>query len=178
MDNDADLFPPHEVRVAFHNLVRRLQKCAHRITDGEVHVRLALDPRVMLEPVLQALEATMPEIQALHFADVQKKKQLSTLDAGPKLLLTIKNGKDLKETQGGGIFERPPNAYAVARFVMLLDDGSEGVVLQQYKTLPRNGTCAQIQTLLGAALPAAGVVRRYFGEGERHAQNPGGHFSE
>lgn len=43
------------------------RRYTHTFTCGEVHVRLALDPVVMLEPALEAVEAVYPVVQACHF---------------------------------------------------------------------------------------------------------------
>ena len=48
-------------------------------------VRLALDPKAMLEPMLLALEGTEPVLQKKHFEEIQRIRKLSTLDVGPKL---------------------------------------------------------------------------------------------
>lgn len=47
--------------------MRLRRRYTHAFTCGEVHVRLALDPVVMLEPALEAVEAVYPAVQVTQF---------------------------------------------------------------------------------------------------------------
>lgn len=144
--NGPVVFPPPRMRAAYMSFLEKLVEYTHEFTCGEVHTRMTIDPVLMLEPELEALEHVYPVIQERHRARLRRIKKLSQLEttsnlAGPKLVITVLGCKGLK---GGGVTDRLPDPYVEVKFIEMERDGyktTEVDVLHKCKTKPRKNTC-------------------------------------
>lgn len=108
----------------------------HEFTCGEVHTRMKLDPVVLLEPGVEAIEHVYPEVQKIHRARLRRIKELSAVKTsaltGIQLMVKVQACQGLKETDG-----RLPTPFVKGQILELEHDGYRkraGDVLQVFKT--------------------------------------------